>query len=172
MQGIVKQIDLYGELKGDCFFAKSLEFNSSGDLLVSATTDKQVIFWKWETITRRLSYDAGHSEHLLHVKIMPLTNDRRVVTAGRGGQVRLGQVLDDGQVHTKKLGSHRDIYNKIICSLAVEPGNPNIIYSSGFRFSCSARTYVYFLLSLYISYVIYPSSGADHILTLICMHAV
>ncbi|PRQ33766.1 putative transcription factor WD40-like family [Rosa chinensis] len=42
-------------------------------------------------------------------------------------QVRLREVLEDGQVHTKRLGSHRGAVHK----LAVEPGNPNILYSCG-----------------------------------------
>lgn len=42
-------------------------------------------------------------------------------------QIRLGQVLDDGQVDTKELGSHQGRVYK----LAVEPGSPHIIYSCG-----------------------------------------
>lgn len=42
-------------------------------------------------------------------------------------QVRLGQVLEDGQVDTKMLGKHHGHVYK----LAVEPGSPHIIYSCG-----------------------------------------
>ncbi|XP_004295991.1 PREDICTED: DDB1- and CUL4-associated factor 8-like [Fragaria vesca subsp. vesca] len=127
MLGIVMQLDLYAELKGHNDHVSSMEFNSSGDLLVSGAYDNQVIFWNWETKTRRLSYDPGNLKNVQQAKIMPLTNDRRIVTACGDGQVRLGEVLEDGQVHTKRLVSHRGAVHK----LAVEPGNPNIIYSCG-----------------------------------------
>lgn len=42
-------------------------------------------------------------------------------------QVRLGQVLDDGQVETNKLGRHQGRIYK----LAVEPGSSHIFYSCG-----------------------------------------
>lgn len=48
------QLDLYAELKGHNDHVSSMEFNSSGDLLVSGSYDNQVIFWNWETETRRL----------------------------------------------------------------------------------------------------------------------
>ncbi|KAJ0777949.1 putative transcription factor WD40-like family [Helianthus annuus] len=42
-------------------------------------------------------------------------------------QVRLGQVGENGHVHTKKLGKHHGRVHK----LAVEPGSPHIFYSCG-----------------------------------------
>ena len=42
-------------------------------------------------------------------------------------QVRLGQVLEDGQVDTKMLGMHQGRVHK----LALEPGSPYILYSCG-----------------------------------------
>lgn len=89
MQSIVKQLDMYGELKGHNDYVSSIEFNSTGDLLVSGSYDKQVIFWNWETKTRRLSYDSGHLKMVYQTKIMPVTNDRRIVTACAVGQVKL-----------------------------------------------------------------------------------
>lgn len=42
-------------------------------------------------------------------------------------QVRLGQILEDGQIDTKKLGRHEGHVYK----LAMEPGSPHILYSGG-----------------------------------------
>lgn len=42
-------------------------------------------------------------------------------------QVRLGQVLENGQVTTKRLGKHQGRVYK----LAVEPGSPYTLYSCG-----------------------------------------
>lgn len=60
-------------------------------------------------------------------------------------QVRLGEVLEDGQVHTKRLGSHRGAVHK----LAVEPGNPNILYSYGDD-SFIQHVHSFFFFSLYM----------------------
>ncbi|XP_030505726.2 uncharacterized protein LOC115720700 isoform X1 [Cannabis sativa] len=124
---IVKQLNLYGKLNGHKGCVNTVEFNSSGDLLVSGSDDKQVMFWDWATKTRRLSYASGHHDNIFQARIMPFTNDRRVVTSAGDGQIRLGQVLDDGQVHTKKLGRHQGRVYK----LAVEPGSSHILYSCG-----------------------------------------
>lgn len=42
-------------------------------------------------------------------------------------QVRLGLVLENGRVETKKVGKHQGRVHK----LAVEPGSPYILYSCG-----------------------------------------
>ncbi|PRQ28932.1 putative transcription factor WD40-like family [Rosa chinensis] len=44
------------------------------------------------------------------------------------GKVRLGEVLEDGQVRTKDLGMYHCCDT---CSLAVEAGNPHILYTCG-----------------------------------------
>lgn len=41
--------------------------------------------------------------------------------------MRVGQVLENGRVDTKRLGKHRGAVFK----LAVEPGSPYILYSCG-----------------------------------------
>ncbi|KAJ9685076.1 hypothetical protein PVL29_017202 [Vitis rotundifolia] len=58
---------------------------------------------------------------------MPFTDDRKMVTSSCDGQVRLGQVLENGQVDTKRLGKHQGCVYK----LDIEPGSPHIFYSCG-----------------------------------------
>ncbi|WRX34998.1 hypothetical protein QQP08_027485 [Theobroma cacao] len=71
---LVDKINLYGELNGHEECVNTVEFNSTGDLLV-----------------------------------------------------RLGEILENGQVRTRKLGEHQGrVHN-----LAVDPGSPHIFYSSG-----------------------------------------
>lgn len=88
MQNFVNRLDLNRQLDLN-FKTMALEFNSSGDLLVSGGLDKQVIVSNWEAKCTRLSYDSGHSSCVLDTKIMPLTNDKRIVTASRDGQVNV-----------------------------------------------------------------------------------
>ncbi|KDP44126.1 hypothetical protein JCGZ_05593 [Jatropha curcas] len=124
---LLEQINLYGMLIGHEGCVNAVEFNSTGDLLVSGSDDTQVMFWDWETKRRKISYPSGHSDNIFQTRIMPFSDDRRVVTSSADGQVRLGQLLENGQVDTKELGKHRGRVYK----LAVEPGSPHVLYSCG-----------------------------------------
>lgn len=124
---LVKQIDLYGKLNGHEGCVNTIQFNAAGDYLVSGSDDQEVKIWNWATKTLELSYPSGHYDNIFQVKIMPFTDDRRIVTSAADGQVRLGQVKENGEVETKRLGKHQGrVHN-----LAVEPGSPYIFYSCG-----------------------------------------
>ncbi|CAI0545367.1 unnamed protein product [Linum tenue] len=124
---LVKQINLQGKLAGHDGCVNAIQFNSTGDILVSGSDDRQVVFWDWTTQKKKLSYDSGHLDNIFQTKIMPLTDDRIIVTSSADGQVRLGQVKEHGKVFTKKLGKHQGrVHN-----LAVEPGSPHVLYSCG-----------------------------------------
>ncbi|XP_060668218.1 uncharacterized protein LOC107411284 [Ziziphus jujuba] len=124
---LVERLDLYGKLNGHKGCVNTVEFNSTGELLVSGSDDKQVILWDWATKTRRLLYPSGHYDNIFQARIMPFTDDRKIVTSAADGQVRLGQILEDGQIDTKMLGRHQGHVYK----LAPEPGSPHILYSCG-----------------------------------------
>ncbi|CAA6656875.1 unnamed protein product [Spirodela intermedia] len=124
---LVKRLNLYAKLKGHEGCVNTVHFNPSGDLLVSGSDDKQVIFWNWAVKSKKLSYHSGHSDNVFQARIMPFTDDKKVITSAADGQVRVGQISDDGRVHTKKLGTHQGRAHK----LAIEPGSPYIFYSCG-----------------------------------------
>ncbi|CAM8913202.1 unnamed protein product [Rhodiola kirilowii] len=126
-QALVEQIDVYKVLKGHNGCVNAVEFNSTGELLVSGSDDKQVKFWDWNNGKSEYTYDSGHMDNIFQTKIMPFSDDRKIVTSGADGQVRLGQVLDNGDVGTTRIGKHQGPVFK----LAVEPGSPYIVYSSG-----------------------------------------
>ncbi|CAK9170181.1 unnamed protein product [Ilex paraguariensis] len=126
-EALVKRLDLYGRLNGHQGCVNSVEFNSTGDFLVSGSDDRQVMLWNWATKTLRLSYPSGHLDNVFQARIMPFTDDCKIVSAAADGQVRLGQLSENGQVETKRLGKHQGRVHK----LAVEPGSPYIFYSSG-----------------------------------------
>ncbi|KAK6926847.1 WD40 repeat [Dillenia turbinata] len=124
---IVQKIDLYGKLNGHEGCVNTVEFNSSGDLLLSGSDDRQVIFWNWQTKSKKFSYPSGHIDNIFQAKVVAFSDDRKIITSSGDGQVRLGQVLENGQVETKRLGKHHGHVYKI----AMEPGNPNVLYSCG-----------------------------------------
>ncbi|XP_026403114.1 DDB1- and CUL4-associated factor 8-like [Papaver somniferum] len=126
-EAIVEQIDLYGKLNAHDGCVNTVHFNSTGDFIVSGSDDTQVIFWDWAAKSKRLAYSSGHSDNIFQARIMPFTDDRTVITSAADGQVRLGQVRENGEVETKRLGKHQgSVHN-----LAIEPGSPHIFYSCG-----------------------------------------
>ncbi|KAF8051703.1 hypothetical protein N665_1682s0008 [Sinapis alba] len=126
-EGIVKKLDLYGKLNGHEGCVNALEFNSSGDILVSGSDDRQIMLWNLLNGSRTLSYPSGHCENVFQTKFIPFTDDRTIITSGADGQVRLGQILENGKVETKRLGRHHGRVYK----LAALPGDPNVFYSCG-----------------------------------------
>ncbi|CAJ2660628.1 unnamed protein product [Trifolium pratense] len=126
-QVLAKKLNLYAKLEGHEGCVNAVEFNSTGDVIVSGSDDKQVMFWNWESKTKLFDYHSGHEDNIFQTKIMPFTDDSRIVTSAGDGQVRLGLVHEDGRVNTSMLGKHHGSVYK----LAVEPGSPHIFYSCG-----------------------------------------
>ncbi|TKY48488.1 DDB1- and CUL4-associated factor 8 [Spatholobus suberectus] len=124
---LVKSLNLYGKLDGHEGCVNAVEFNSTGDHLVSGSDDRQVMFWNWASKTRLFAYPSGHTDNIFQTKIMPFTDDCRIVTSAGDGQVRVGVLREDGRVDTTMLGKHQGCVYK----LAVEPGSPHILYSCG-----------------------------------------
>ncbi|KAL4385710.1 hypothetical protein GQ457_15G028500 [Hibiscus cannabinus] len=126
-QVVVEKLDLYGKLNGHEGCVNAVEFNSTGDILVSGSDDKHVMFWNWASKTKTFSYASGHFDNIFQAKFMPLTDDKRIVTSAADGQVRLGEISENGQVRTRRLGQHQGRVH----SLAVEPGSPHVFFSCG-----------------------------------------
>ncbi|MFS7889753.1 putative transcription factor WD40-like family [Helianthus anomalus] len=126
-EALVKRIDLAGKLIGHEGCVNTIEFNYCGDHLVSGSDDRRVKFWNVATRSLVCSYASGHVDNIFQARIMPFTDDTKIITSAADGQVRLGQVGENGHVHTKKLGKHHGRVHK----LAVEPGSPHIFYSCG-----------------------------------------
>ncbi|KAL3850747.1 hypothetical protein ACJIZ3_012629 [Penstemon smallii] len=126
-QNVIKQIDLYGKLNGHEGCVNTIEFNSTGELLVSGSDDRQVKLWNWATHESKFSYPSGHLDNIFQARIMPFTDDSKIVTSSADCQVRLGLLSENGSVETKRLSKHQGRVHK----LAVEPGSPYIFYSCG-----------------------------------------
>ncbi|KAK4440786.1 DDB1- and CUL4-associated factor 8 [Sesamum alatum] len=124
---LIKQIDLYGKLTGHQGCVNTVEFNSTGELLVSGSDDRQIMLWDWAARKLKFSYPSGHLDNIFQARIMPFTDDRKIVTSSADCQVRLSQVLENGSVETKRLSKHQGRVHR----LAVEPGSPYVFYSCG-----------------------------------------
>lgn len=87
LQSLVKKIDLYEKLIGHDGCVNTIEFNSTGDYLVSGSDDRQIMFWEWATNTLKFSYPSGHFDNVFQARIMPFSDDRRIVTSAADGKV-------------------------------------------------------------------------------------
>ncbi|PKU69206.1 hypothetical protein MA16_Dca002476 [Dendrobium catenatum] len=86
-EAVVKRLDLYGKLHGHKGCVNNVHFSPSGDILVSGSDDKDIIFWNWSNKSKILTYCSGHNENVFHAQIMPYTDDRIVVTSAADGQI-------------------------------------------------------------------------------------
>lgn len=89
----MKSLNLYGKLEGHEGCVNAVEFNSSGDLVVSGSDDRQVMFWNWASKTRLFAYPSGHTDNIFQTKIMPFTDDSRIVTSAGDGQVNKSLIV-------------------------------------------------------------------------------
>ncbi|KAL8516111.1 hypothetical protein ACS0TY_014694 [Phlomoides rotata] len=126
-QALIEHIDLYGKLNGHQGCVNTVAFNSTGELLVSGSDDKQIKLWDWAARKLKLSYPSGHLDNVFQAKFMPFTDDHKIITSSADCQVRLSQILENGSVVTKRLSRHQGRVH----SLAVEPGSPYVFYSCG-----------------------------------------
>lgn len=79
----------YGKLYGHKGCVNTVCFNFNGDVLVSGSDDKDIIFWDWQMRRKMSSYNSGHNENVLQARIMPFSDDRTVISSGADGQVTI-----------------------------------------------------------------------------------
>ncbi|EFJ34971.1 hypothetical protein SELMODRAFT_81531 [Selaginella moellendorffii] len=124
---LIQRLERYAELSGHDGCVNTVHFNPSGDILVSGSDDKEIVFWDWAARSKKLSFNSGHDNNVFQARIMPFSNDRSVVTCAADGQVRHAVIPENGCVSTKKLAQHRGRAHK----LAIEPGSPRTFFSCG-----------------------------------------
>lgn len=73
----------------------AVNFNSSGDILLSGSDDRHAILWDWQAGKAKLSFHTGHLNNVFQTKFMPYTNDQSIVTSAADGQVYLYMTQND-----------------------------------------------------------------------------
>ncbi|CAI9104766.1 OLC1v1003521C1 [Oldenlandia corymbosa var. corymbosa] len=126
-EDLVLRLGILRKLEKHTGCVNTISFNDDGNILVTGSDDKKVIFWDWESGNVKLSFHSGHYNNVFQAKIMPYSDDRSIITCAADGQVRHAQILESGKVETKLLTKHQARAHK----LAIEPGSPHIIYTCG-----------------------------------------
>ena len=81
------RLDIFRKLEKHRGCVNTVSFNADGDIVVSGSDDRRLIFWDWETGSVELSFHSGHNKNVLQAKIVPCTDDRSIVTCAADGQV-------------------------------------------------------------------------------------
>ncbi|KAL8625325.1 hypothetical protein ACOMHN_044468 [Nucella lapillus] len=106
----------------------ALHFNQQGTMLASGSDDLKVILWDWQRCKPIVEYESGHRSNVFQAKFMPLSQDCKVVSCARDGQVRLAVLSSTGVCKdTKKLAQHRGAAHK----LALEMESRHVFLSCG-----------------------------------------
>eukprot|EP00246_Nothoceros_aenigmaticus_P001171 TRINITY_DN1156_c0_g1_i2.p1 TRINITY_DN1156_c0_g1~~TRINITY_DN1156_c0_g1_i2.p1 ORF type:complete len:486 (+),score=59.71 TRINITY_DN1156_c0_g1_i2:283-1740(+) len=126
-QDLVQRFQQFANLEFHDGCVNTVHFSPSGELLVSGSDDRYIVFWDWAAKTKRLHYDSGHESNVFQARIMPFSDDRQVVSCGADGQVRYAEISESGKAVTKQLAKHRERVHKV----AIEPGSPRTFFSCG-----------------------------------------
>ncbi|KAJ0979439.1 hypothetical protein J5N97_014913 [Dioscorea zingiberensis] len=86
MKSLIKRVDHYKNLVGHRGIIHSVRFNDSGQFIISASDDKNVIIWDWARGTQKFVYPTGHEEKVLDAQILPFTGDCSIISSSVDGQ--------------------------------------------------------------------------------------
>ncbi|XP_023216103.1 DDB1- and CUL4-associated factor 8-like [Centruroides sculpturatus] len=124
----VEHLQLFTKLACHEGCVNALHFNNTGNRLVSGSDDLNIVIWDWAKSTSVLSYESGHRNNVFQAKFLPLCGDCHIVSCGRDGQIRLGELSTTGLYeNTKHLAQHRGGVHK----LALELDSPHTFLSCG-----------------------------------------
>ncbi|UYV62929.1 DCAF8 [Cordylochernes scorpioides] len=125
---MVERLELMYKMSRHNGCVNALHFNSSGDKLASGSDDLSIIIWDWTISKPLLVYDSGHRSNIFQAKFMPHSNDGMIVSCGRDGQVRVGEISSLGVcTTTRRLAQHKGSAHK----LAIHEDTPKHFLSCG-----------------------------------------
>ncbi|XP_059613042.1 DDB1- and CUL4-associated factor 8 [Phlebotomus argentipes] len=88
----VERLELMVKLNEHEGCVNSLNFNRSGNLLVSGSDDLKIILWKWASQEQHdFIFDSGHTSNVFQTKFMELGNVH-IISSARDGTVRHHEV--------------------------------------------------------------------------------
>nr|XP_042907928.1 DDB1- and CUL4-associated factor 8 [Parasteatoda tepidariorum] len=125
---MVERLELMDKMKRHDGCVNALNFNSTGTKLASGSDDLDIVVWDWTIGEPLFDYNSGHRSNVFQAKFMPLSQDGFIVSCGRDGQVRVGEISSSGECKkTRKLAQHKGAAHK----LALQMDSPNTFYSCG-----------------------------------------
>nr|XP_043637625.1 protein ALTERED SEED GERMINATION 2 isoform X2 [Erigeron canadensis] len=131
---LIRRLSLERELEAHEGCVNSIAWNSNGSLLVSGSDDTRVNIWSYERRKLLYSIDSGHTANIFCTKFVPETCNELVVSGAADAEVRLfnlsrleGKGVEANSINPSALFQ---CHSRRIKKLAVEPGNPNMVWSA------------------------------------------
>lgn len=128
----VERLSLLNKLEKHEGCVNCLNFNKTGNLLVTGSDDLHVIVWDWAKSTPIQTVRTGHTSNVFQSKFFD--NGRydnqtgfNLITSSRDGEVRQISVCPSGSVKTRQLVKHSRAIHKI----AIPDTNQNEILTAG-----------------------------------------
>ncbi|KAI3760755.1 hypothetical protein L1987_51154 [Smallanthus sonchifolius] len=130
----LRRLSLERELEGHRGCVNTIAWNSNGSLLISGSDDTCVNIWSYQSRKLLHSIDSGHTANIFCTKFVPETSDELVVSGAADAEVRLFNLsrlgrrgVEDTAINPSALFQ---CHTRRIKKLAVEPGNPNLVWSA------------------------------------------
>ncbi|KAL2927424.1 WD and tetratricopeptide repeats protein 1 [Bienertia sinuspersici] len=93
---------------------------------------RQIKMWRYSDLKLLNEINTGHSSNIFCTKFMPETSDEIVASGAGDAEVRLFNIssLSEGSVEDVTPYAHFHCHTRRVKKLAVEVGNPNVIWSA------------------------------------------
>ncbi|XP_021862674.2 protein ALTERED SEED GERMINATION 2 isoform X1 [Spinacia oleracea] len=134
---MVRRLSLERELEGHIGCVNTIAWNSKGTLLISGSDDTQINIWRHSDRKLLNSIETGHSSNIFCTKFVPETSDEIVVSGAGDAEVRVfnisclsGGRAEEIQETAMTPYAHFQCHTRRVKKLAVEVGNPNVIWSA------------------------------------------
>ncbi|XP_052624115.1 protein ALTERED SEED GERMINATION 2 [Lactuca sativa] len=126
----IRRLSLERELEAHQGCVNTIAWNSKGSLLISGSDDAHVNLWSYESRKLLHSIDSGHRNNIFCTKFVPETSDELVASGAGDTEVRLFNLSRTHEDTASNLSAHFQCHSRRVKKLAVEPGNPNVVWSA------------------------------------------
>ncbi|KAL5218581.1 hypothetical protein ABZP36_019265 [Zizania latifolia] len=132
---LVQRLALEKEMEGHIGCVNAIAWNSNGSLLISGSDDTRIGIWSYANRELLHDIDTGHSQNIFCTKFVPETSDEVVVSGAGDTEVRVFNLSRLGGRRPREISMEPAAvyrcHSRRIKKLAVEIGNPNVVWSAG-----------------------------------------
>ncbi|VAH86927.1 unnamed protein product [Triticum turgidum subsp. durum] len=131
---LVQRLALEKEIEGHVGCVNAIAWNSSGSLLISGSDDTRVNIWNYANQELLHEIDTGHSANVFCTKFVPETCDEVVVSGAGDAEVRVFNLSRLSGTRPREISMEPaavyQCHSRRVKKLAVEGGNPNVVWSA------------------------------------------
>ncbi|XP_042421567.1 protein ALTERED SEED GERMINATION 2-like isoform X2 [Zingiber officinale] len=130
---LIQRLILDTEMEGHQGCVNAIAWNAKGSLLISGSDDTRINIWSYNDRGLLHSIETGHNANIFCTKFVPETSDELVVSGAGDAEVRIFSLSHSNsrsaEAPLEPVASYK-CHTRRVKKLAVEPGNPNVIWSA------------------------------------------